>query len=145
MPLFKALRFARSQNRLNDVEGRSGTARRDWSAHSAWCGLIRSCSDAPQKHRNLLAHAPEPLHEEISADYNDMVYAGRPGNIGARRELFIRKWRLNFTRLPTAWRKPGTGCSPSPGCPTAVAHGAGTCSRIELQVRRNFLKEKAAA
>ena len=27
------------------------------------------------KHRSLLAHAPERLHEEISADYNDMIYA----------------------------------------------------------------------
>ena len=28
------------------------------------------------KQRNLLAHAPERLHEEISADYKDMIYAG---------------------------------------------------------------------
>src|SRR5256714_12043834 len=27
------------------------------------------------KHRNLLAHAPQRLHEEVSADYNDMIYA----------------------------------------------------------------------
>jgi transposase-like protein len=27
------------------------------------------------KHRNLLAHAPDALHEEITADYNDMIYA----------------------------------------------------------------------
>jgi hypothetical protein len=27
------------------------------------------------KHRNLLAHAPERLHEEITADYNDMISA----------------------------------------------------------------------
>jgi transposase len=27
------------------------------------------------KHRNLLAHAPDSLHDEISADYNDMIYA----------------------------------------------------------------------
>ena len=27
------------------------------------------------KHRNLLAHAPDRLHEEISADYTDMIYA----------------------------------------------------------------------
>ena len=27
------------------------------------------------KHRNLLAHAPERLHEEISNDYRDMIYA----------------------------------------------------------------------
>src|SRR6266700_6539470 len=27
------------------------------------------------KHRNLLAHAPERLHDEISADYTDTIYA----------------------------------------------------------------------
>jgi transposase-like protein len=27
------------------------------------------------KHRNLLAHAPKKLHDEISADYTDMIYA----------------------------------------------------------------------
>ena len=27
------------------------------------------------KHRNLLAHAPDRLHEEVSADYTDMIYA----------------------------------------------------------------------
>ena len=30
------------------------------------------------KHRNLLAHAPERLHEEITADYTDMIYAETP-------------------------------------------------------------------
>ena len=30
---------------------------------------------AIHKHRNLLAHAPERLHEEITADYTDMIYA----------------------------------------------------------------------
>jgi transposase-like protein len=29
------------------------------------------------KHRKLLAHAPKPLHEEITADYNDMIYGRR--------------------------------------------------------------------
>jgi transposase-like protein len=38
------------------------------------------------KHRNLLAHAPEALHEEISADYTDMIYAATPQEIAARRE-----------------------------------------------------------
>jgi len=27
------------------------------------------------KHRNLLAHAPERLHDEVTADYHDMIYA----------------------------------------------------------------------
>ena len=35
--------------------------------------LIQRCT--VHKHRNLLAHAPERLHEEISADYKDMIYA----------------------------------------------------------------------
>ena len=30
------------------------------------------------KHRNLLAHAPDALHEEVSADYTDMIYAETP-------------------------------------------------------------------
>jgi transposase-like protein len=43
------------------------------------------------KHRNLLAHAPERLHDEISTDYNDMIYATTREEIEARRKAFIRK------------------------------------------------------
>ena len=46
------------------------------------------------KHRNLLAHAPDRLHEEVSADYNDMIYAKTKQEIEAKRKVFIRKWRL---------------------------------------------------
>jgi putative transposase len=46
------------------------------------------------KHRNLLAHAPEPLHEEVSADYTDMIYAATPKEVEERRKAFLRKWRL---------------------------------------------------
>jgi putative transposase len=74
------------------------------------------------KHRNLLAHAPERLHDEISADYKDMIYADTREEIETRRKAFIRKWRLKhravadsleeagdrlftFTRLPPdQWR-----------------------------------------
>ncbi len=45
------------------------------------------------KHRNLLAHAPEALHEEVSADYTDMVYAATPKEIEARRRAFLRRNR----------------------------------------------------
>ena len=75
------------------------------------------------KHRNLLAHAPERLHEEISADYTDMIYAESAKEIEARRKAFLRKWRLKcqavadsleeagealfaFTRLPSSQWKP---------------------------------------
>jgi transposase-like protein len=78
------------------------------------------------KHRNVLAHAPEALHEEVSADYTDMVYAATPQEIEARRRAFLRKWRLKcravadsleeagerlfaFTRLPPSqWKSART-------------------------------------
>src|SRR6201982_2296554 len=46
------------------------------------------------KHRNLLAHAPPRLHDEVSADYTDMIYADTPAEIEERRRAFLRKWRL---------------------------------------------------
>jgi putative transposase len=78
------------------------------------------------KHRNLLAHAPQRLHEQVSADYTDMIYAASPGEVEARRRAFIRKWRLKckavadsleeagdrlftFTRLPLSqWKSART-------------------------------------
>ena len=62
------------------------------------------------------------LHDEITADYNDMIYAATREEIEGRRKVFIRKWRLKhravadsleeagerlfaFTRLPPSqWR-----------------------------------------
>ena len=88
---------------------------------AVWDGVpVQRCT--VHKHRNLLAHAPERLHEEISADYNDMIYAVTREEVAARRKAFIRKWRLKhgavadslqeagdrlftFTRLPPSqWR-----------------------------------------
>ena len=92
---------------------------------AVWDGVpVQRCT--VHKHRNLLAHAPERLHEEISADYTDMIYAATPEDITARRKAFIRKWRLKhravadslqeagdrlftFTRLPLGqWRSART-------------------------------------
>ena len=88
---------------------------------AVWDGVpVQRCT--VHKHRNLLAHAPERLHEEITADYNDTVYAATREEVEARRKAFIRKWRLKhravadslqeagdqlftFTRLPPSqWR-----------------------------------------
>src|ERR671932_507456 len=76
------------------------------------------------KHRNLLAHAPDRLHEEVSADYTDMIYAANATEVAEQRKAFLRKWRLKcravadsleeagdrlftFTRLPVAQREAG--------------------------------------
>jgi putative transposase len=100
------------------VDGAPGL---DKAIATVWDGLpVQRCT--VHKHRNLLAHAPERLHDEITADYNDMVYAATREEIEARRKSFIRKWRLKhravadsleeagerlfaFTRLPPSqWR-----------------------------------------
>ncbi len=106
-----------------------------WSRHSrayqcralaaVWDGVpTQRCT--VHKHRNLLAHAPERLHDEVTADYTDMIYAATPEEIEERRKAFIRKWRLKhravadsleeagdklfaFTRLPPShWRSART-------------------------------------
>jgi putative transposase len=59
------------------------------------------------KHRNLLAHAPERLHEEVSADYTDMVYAATPQEIEARRKAFLRKWRLKCRAVADSLEEAG--------------------------------------
>lgn len=78
------------------------------------------------KHRNLLAHAPKLLHDELTADYRDMIYADTAADVETRRKAFLRKWRLKcravadsleeagerlftFTRLdPSQWKSART-------------------------------------
>ncbi|HYK27908.1 MAG TPA: IS256 family transposase [Streptosporangiaceae bacterium] len=100
------------------VDGSGGL---DKAIAAVWDGVtVQRCT--VHKHRNLLAHAPERLHDEITADYNDMIYAATREEVAARRKAFLRKWRLKhravadsleeagdrlfaFTRLPPGqWR-----------------------------------------
>lgn len=104
------------------VDGAPGL---DKAIAALWDGVpVQRCT--VHKHRNLLAHAPERLHEEISADYTDMIYAATPQEIETRRKAFLRKWRLKcravadsleeagerlfaFTRLPPSqWKSART-------------------------------------
>ena len=68
------------------------------------------------KHRNLLACAPERLHDEITSDYTDMIYAATPQDIaiGARRSS--ANGGCPTKPLQTASRKLETRCSHSPRC-----------------------------
>jgi putative transposase len=104
------------------VDGGSGL---EQALTSLW-GDVPTQRCTVHKHRNLLAHAPQRLHEEVSADYTDMIYAASPAEIEARRRAFIRKWRLKckavadsleeagdrlftFTRLPLSqWKSART-------------------------------------
>jgi hypothetical protein len=109
------------------------------------------------KHRNLLAHAPQRLHEEVSADDNDMIYATSAAEIEAYRRAFIRKWRLKckavadsleeagdrlftFTRLPVSqWKSARTTDEMDKLFSVSSLAGIGPCSQeghAALSVRR---------
>ncbi len=93
------------------------------------------------KHRNLLVHVPDALHEENTADYNDMIYAESRDEVMRRRRLFLTKWRLKcravansredagerllaFTRLPSSQWKSARTTTPSNGCTKSSSAGS---------------------
>ena len=59
------------------------------------------------KHRNLLAHAPEKLHEEISADYSDLIYAKSAKEVMTKSRQFIAKWRLKHRPVADSFEEAG--------------------------------------
>jgi transposase-like protein len=85
---------------------------------------IQRCTVHKPSH--LLAHAPKALHDELSEDDRDMIYAETVADIETRRQAFLEKWRLEcpavaasleeagerlfaFTRLPAEqWRSART-------------------------------------
>src|SRR6202790_154562 len=85
------------------VDGSSGL---DKALAALWSDVpVQRCT--VHKHRNLLAHAPDRLHEEVSADYNDMIYAKTKQEIGAKRKAFIRKWRLKCRAVADSLEEAG--------------------------------------
>jgi len=92
---------------------------------SLWSDLpMQRCT--MHKLRNLIAHAPKRLAEEVASDFSDMIYARDAKEVATRRKAFIRKWRLKcravadsleeageqlftFTRLPPSqWKSART-------------------------------------
>jgi len=59
------------------------------------------------KERNLLAHAPKPLHDEIKADFNDMVHAVSAAEVLAKRKLFLAKWKLRCRAVADSLEEAG--------------------------------------
>jgi transposase-like protein len=59
------------------------------------------------KCRNLLANAPERLHDEILTDYNDMIYADTPEEVQKRRKAFLRKWRMRHSAVANSLEEAG--------------------------------------
>ncbi len=88
---------------LEDLTGR-GLARPDLVIVDGGKGLEAALAslwnDVPvqrctvHKERNLLAHAPKHLHDEIKADFNDLVHAKTADEVLSRRTAFLAKWEL---------------------------------------------------
>jgi putative transposase len=83
------------------------------------------------KHRNLLAHAPERLHDEITADYNDMIYAATREEIETRRKAFIRKWRLKHRAVADSLEEAGEALFTFSRLPVSQWRSARTTNAIE--------------
>jgi transposase-like protein len=78
------------------------------------------------RHRNLLAHAPKHMHDELTEDCRDMICADSAAGIAKKRKACLRKWCLKcravadsleqagdwlftFTRLdPSQWKSART-------------------------------------
>lgn len=59
------------------------------------------------KHRNLLAHAPKKLWDQISADYSDMIYAETAKDVERKRKVFLRKWRMKCRAVADSLEEAG--------------------------------------
>jgi transposase-like protein len=97
---------------------------------AVWNGVpVQRCT--VHKHRNLLAHAPERLHEETTADYTDMIYAATREEIEARRTAFIRKWRLKHRAVADSLEEAGDRLFTFARLPPSQWKSARTTNAIE--------------
>ena len=83
------------------------------------------------KHRNLLANAPERLHDEITSDYTDMIYADTPQEVQKRRKAFLRKWRLRHAAVANSLQEAGDRLFTFTTLPPSQWKSARTTNAIE--------------
>jgi transposase-like protein len=97
---------------------------------AVWDGVpVQRCT--MHKHRNLLAHAPERLPDEVTADYTDMIYAATPKEIETRRKAFIRKWRLKYRAVADCLEEAGDRLFTFTRLPPSQWRSARTTNAIE--------------
>src|ERR1700690_2476053 len=109
------------------VDGASGL---EGAIAAVWDSVpVQRCT--VHKHRNLLAHAPERLHEEITEDYNEMIYAKTPEEIEKHRKAFIRKWRLKHEAVANSLEEAGDRLFTFTRFPPSQWRSARTTNAIE--------------
>ena len=75
------------------------------TASSTFCPSRRTPSTT--RSEILLAHPPDALHDEITADYTDMIYAESAAEVIRRRRLFLAKWRLKCRAVADSLEETG--------------------------------------
>src|SRR3979411_1897197 len=109
------------------VDGAPGL---DNAIAAVWDGVpVQRCT--VHKHRNLLAHAPERLHEGVGADSTGLIYAAPSEAVEARRKAFIRKWRLKHRAVPDSLEEAGERLFTFTRLPPSQWRSARTTNAIE--------------
>jgi transposase-like protein len=97
---------------------------------AVWEGVpLQRCT--VHKLRNLLAHAPKRLYDEITADYTDMIYAPTAEEIEERRQAFLRKWRLRHPAVANSLEEAGEALFAFTRLPPSQWKSARTTNAIE--------------
>lgn len=97
---------------------------------AVWDGVpVQRCT--VHKLRNLLAHAPERLREELTADYNAMMYSASRQEILERRKAFVRKWRAKCWAVANSLEEAGDRLFSFTSLPPMQWRSARTTNAIE--------------
>src|SRR6188472_1734910 len=73
---------------------------------SLWADVpVQRCT--VHKERNLLAHAPKHLHDEIKAEFNDMVHAKTADDVLSKRKVFLATWKLRCRAVADSLEEAG--------------------------------------
>jgi transposase-like protein len=83
------------------------------------------------KHRNLLAHAPKRLQEELSANDADMICADTAAEVAKRRKAFLVKWRLKCRGVADSLEEAGDQLFAFARLPPSQWKSARTTNAIE--------------
>ena len=109
------------------VDGGSGL---DAALAAIWADVpTQRCT--VHKLRNLLAHAPKRLHDEIVSDYNAMIYANTPEEVEKQRQAFLRKWRVRHSPVADSLEEAGDRLFTFTRLPPSQWKSARTTNAIE--------------
>ena len=78
---------------------------------------------------------PSALHDEITADYNDMIYAATREEFEPWRKSFLRKWRLKHAAVVESLREAGDRLFTFTRLPPSQWRSARTTNAIERCTR----------